>query len=393
MNTSTLLFQPRPGVLAVACAMALTAPALHAQGPQGSLSSPAAQASSPSSGAQGVVASAPATGGKAALTVNVVSPKAGQWTSTLPVNGSIAAWGEAIVGSQVSGLRVTEVLAQVGDSVAAGQLLARMDDAPVQQDLAQARATLMEAQAQLQEAAANAQRAKGLAGTGALSAQQLGQFEVGEVAARARVSMAQAAVAAQELRLQNTRVLAPDAGLVSARSATLGAVPGSGQELFRLIRQGRLEWRAEVPATELSRVKPGTAARLNLPSGAVVEGTVRKVSPQVDPQTRNALVYVDLKTAEGSEARSGMYARGELRFDARRALTLPASAVLLREGFDVVLVVDAQQRLRQTKVKVLSREGEQVAVEGLPQQARVVARGGAFLGDGDTVRVVEAPTP
>ena len=337
---------------------------------------------------------AASAGAKAALTVNVVSPRAGQWTSTLPLTGRVLvhwpARGEAIIGSQVGGLRIIELLAQVGDSVKAGQLLARLDDAPVQQDLAQARAALQDAQAQLQEAAANAQRAKGLSGTGALSAQQQGQFEVAEAVARARVATAQAAVAAQELRLQNTRVVAPDAGLVNARSATLGAVPGTGNELFRLIRQGRLEWRAEVPAAELSRVKPGTPARVTTPSGSVVQGTVRKVSPQVDPQTRNALVYVDLKTTEGSDARAGMFARGELRFDARRSLMLPASAVLLREGFDVVLVVDAQQRIRQTKVKVLSREGDQVAIEGLDEQARVVARGGAFLGDGDVVRIAEA---
>lgn len=85
-----------------------------------------------------------------------------------------------------------------------------------------------------------------------------------------------------------------------------------------------------------------------------------------------------------------MFARGELRFDARRSLMLPSSAVLLREGFDVVLVVDAQQRIRRTKVRVLSREGDQVAIEGLDEKARVVARGGAFLGDGDVVRIVEA---
>jgi len=214
-----------------------------------------------------------------------------------------------------------------------------------------------------------------------------------EAVGRARVATAEAAVAAQEWRLQNTRVVAPDAGLVSARTATLGAVPGVGQELFRLIRQGRLEWRAEVPAAELSRVKLGTAARLTTPSGAVVQGTVRRISPQVDPQTRNALVYVDLKAPEGSDARAGMFVRGELRFDVRRALTLPASAVLLREGFDVVLVIDAQQRVRQTKVRVLAREGDQVAVEGLDDKARVVARGGAFLGEGDPVRVLEAPAP
>ena len=344
----------------------------------------------PSVRAQPSASGTPTAGARAALTVNVVSPQQGEWTSALPVNGSIAAWSEAIIGSQVSGLRLLDILAQVGDVVSSGQLLARFDDAPVLQDLAQARAALQEAQAQFQEAAANAKRAQGLSGTGALSAQQQGQFEVAEAVARARLATAQAVVAAQELRLQNTRVLAPDAGWVSARTATLGAVPGSGQELFRLIRQGRLEWRAEVPAAELSRVKPGTSARLTTPSGALVQGTVRAVSPQVDPQTRMAIVYVDLNAVEAGDARAGMFARGELRFETRRALVLPASAVLLREGFEVVLVVDGQQRVRQTRVKVLSREGDRVAVEGVDPKARVVARGGAFLGDGDTVRVVEA---
>jgi len=332
-----------------------------------------------------------AAGAKAALTVQVVSPQAGEWTSTLAVNGNIAPWAEAIVGSQVNGLRLVEVLAQVGDSVKTGQLLARFDEAPVLLDLAQARAAVQEAQAQLADATANAQRARSLGSTGVVSAQQLGQVEAAEAVARARLATAQAAVAAQELRLQHTRVLAPDAGSVSARSATLGAVAGPGTELFKLIRQARLEWRAEVPAADLSRVKTGTAARLTTPSGAVVSGTVRRVSPAVDPQTRNALVYVDLKTNENSDARAGMFARGELRFEARRALMLPAPAVLLREGFDVVLVVDERQRVRQTKVTVLAREGEQVAVQGLDTKARVVARGGAFLADGDAVRVVEAP--
>ena len=332
-----------------------------------------------------------AAGAKAALTVQVVSPQAGEWTSTLAVNGNIAPWAEAIVGSQVNGLRLVEVLAQVGDSVKTGQLLARFDEAPVLLDLAQARAAVQEAQAQLADATANAQRARSLGSTGVVSAQQLGQVEAAEAVARARLATAQAAVAAQELRLQHTRVLAPDAGSVSARSATLGAVAGPGTELFKLIRQARLEWRAEVPAADLSRVKTGTAARLTTPSGAVVSGTVRRVSPAVDPQTRNALVYVDLKTSENSDARAGMFARGELRFEARRALMLPAPAVLLREGFDVVLVVDERQRVRQTKVTVLAREGEQVAVQGLDTKARVVARGGAFLADGDAVRVVEAP--
>lgn len=328
--------------------------------------------------------------GKAAMTVQVVTAQAADMAATVTVNGNIAAWSEAVVGSQVQGLRLVEVLAQVGDPVTAGQLLARFDEVPVQQDLAQARAALMEAQAQAKEAAANLQRSRSLAGTGALSAQQQGQFEATDAVAQARVATAQAVLAAQELRLQHTRVLAPDAGVINARLAQPGMVPGSGQELFRVIRQNRLEWRAEVPAADLHRVRPGAAALVTTAGGQRVAGTVRRVAPQVDLQTRNALVYVDLKTSEASDARAGMFARGEFRLDTRKVATLPASALLLRDGFDVVLRVDETSRVRQTKVRVTGREGDRVAVEGLPDGAKVVERGGAFLADGDLVKVVGA---
>lgn len=336
-------------------------------------------------------AAAPAPAqGKAAMTVQVVGVQVAEMAQTLAVNGSIAAWSEAVVASQVQGLRLVELTAQVGDVVAAGQLLARFDEVPVQHDLAQARATLQEAQAQGKEAAANAQRARSLSGTGALSAQQQGQFEAAEAVALARIATAQAMVAAQELRLQNTRVTAPDAGAINARVAQLGAVAAPGQELFRIIRQGRLEWRAEVPAADLARIKPGAPAQLSTPAGAKVTGSVRRIAPQVDAQSRNGLVYVDLKVPEGADARAGMFARGEFRLDARRVATLPASALLLRDGFDVVLVVDDKSRVRQTKVKVVGRDGERVGIEGLAEGAKVVERGGAFLADGDLVKVVGA---
>ena len=244
--------------------------------------------------------------------------------------------------------------------------------------------------------AANAQRAKGLSGTGALSAQQQGQFEVAEAVARARVATAQASVAAQELRLQHTRVVAPDAGLVSARSATLGAVPGAGQDLFRLIRQGRLEWRAEVPAAELHRVKPGTAARLTTPSGALVQGTVRKVSPSVDPQTRNGLVYVDVTPVatpgQPARAMAGMFARGEFQLGATPALTVPQSALVVRDGFSYVMQVGEGDRVSARKVQTGRIAGDRVEIiGGLDAQARVVASGGSFLNDGDVVRIAATP--
>ena len=331
--------------------------------------------------AQAPAASASA---KAALTVSVVSPAMASVPVLLQANGNIAAWQEALVGAEAAGLRLATVQADVGLRVRRGQVLATLADETVRADLAQA-------QAAAAEATANAERAATLQDSGALSASQIQQYATAALTAKARVAAQRAAVQAQHLRLKQTQVLAPDDGIVSARSATVGAVVGSGQELFRLIRGGRLEWRAELPSADLARVRPGQAATLTTPSGRAVAGTVRQVAPTVDAATRNGLVYVDLKPGPDSDARPGMFARGSFAFDARPALTLPAAAVLLRDGFSVVMRVGADNRVQQTKVQVLQRDADRVALQGLPADARVVARGAAFLSDGDTVRVVAEP--
>jgi HlyD family secretion protein len=344
------------------------------------------------SAAQDKAAAPPAAGAKtrAALTVQAVSPVAASMPVTLPVSGNVAAWQEASIGSEASGLRVAELLADVGDTVRKGDVLARLADDTVRADLAQAEASLAETKALLAEAQANARRAHSLEGTGALSAQAISQFHTAEQTAVARVAAGEAAVAAQRLRLQHTEVKAPDGGTISARMATVGAVAGSGQELFRLIRGGRLEWRAEVPAADLVRVKPGQKVAVFTAGGQTVAAQVRKVAPTVDVATRNGLVYVDLLPGAGSELKPGMFARGEFRFDSRQVLTLPASALLLRDGFDVVMRIGPDQTVKQTKVQVVGRQADRVAVADLPADARVVLRGAAFLTDGDAVKVVES---
>ena len=337
---------------------------------------------------QAPAASAPA---KAALTISVVSPAMASVPVLLQANGNIAAWQEALVGAEAAGLRLATVQADVGLRVRRGQVLATLADETVRADLAQAQAALAEAEAAAAEATTNAERAATLQDSGALSASQIQQYATAALTAKARVAAQRAAVQAQQLRLKQTQVLAPDDGIVSARSATVGAVVGSGQELFRLIRGGRLEWRAELPSADLARVRAGQAATLTTPSGRTVAGTVRQVAPTVDAASRNGLVYVDLKPGPDSDARPGMFARGSFAFDARPALTLPAAAVLLRDGFSVVMRVGADNRVQQTKVQVLQRDADRVALQGLPADARVVARGAAFLSDGDTVRVVAEP--
>ena len=333
-----------------------------------------------------------AAAARPALTVTLVAPQSVDWPQVVAANGNVVAWQEAVIGAEISGYRLTEVLVNVGDVVKKGQLLARVSDTTVQAELAQARAAAAEAEATLAEARANAERARQIQATGALSAQQISQYLTAEQTALARVNAAQARVQADQLRLAQTRVVAPDDGVISARAATVGSLAQPGQELFRLIRGGRLEWRAEVTSEELARIKPGMSAQLALPGseGQRVTGKVRTVAPTVDPQTRNALVYVDLPRDSG--ARAGMFARGQLELGRAPALTLPQSAVLTRDGFAFVYRVGNDNRVDEVKVDTGRRNGDRVEiVRGLAPSTPVVATGTGFLNAGDVVRVVEAP--
>jgi RND family efflux transporter MFP subunit len=328
-----------------------------------------------------------------ALTVTVAKPEDTELIIDLPANGNIAAWQEASVGSEASGLRLAEVRVNVGDVVKKGQLLATFSGESVQADLAQAKAALVEAQATATDAAGNAARARTLQATGALSQQQINQYQTAEQTAKAKAEAAKAMLNAQQVRIQNTRVLAPDDGVISARTATVGSVVSAGTELFRLIRQGRLEWRAEVTASELGRIAVGTPAVVTGASGAQVRGTVRSVAPTVDSQTRNALVYVDLPGALGGQSslKAGMFASGDFELGRSNAKTVPQASIVPRDGFNHVLILQPDQRVQALKVETGRRVGDRVEIKTpLPADAKVVVQGAGFLNDGDLVRVVDS---
>ena len=326
---------------------------------------------------------------KPALTVNVTQAQSGSFPVRISGSGSIAAWQEASIGTEANGLRLNDVKVNVGDVVKRGQVLATFAPDTVQADLAQIRASVAEAEATLAEAAGNAQRARELDASGALSAQQINQYLTLERTAQARLNAQKALLQTQQLRLRQTQVVAPDAGIISARSATVGAVLPAGQELFRLIRQGRLEWRGEVASNDLARINPGMTVNLVGPSGQNVVGKVRMVAPTVDATTRNGLVYVDLPA--GTTMRAGMFARGDFELGNSPALTLPQSAVVLRDGFSYVYTVAENNKVSQVKVQAGRRVGDRVEITGgLNAKDRVVAAGAGFLGDGDTVKVVNS---
>lgn len=328
-----------------------------------------------------------ATPAKAALSVATLQPETLDWPMTLKASGNIAAWQEAVIGPEISNYRITEVKVNVGDVVRRGQVLARIAPEAVESEFAEIRASVAEAEATLAEARANHERARQLRDKGFFSPQQITQTQTAADTALARLHAAQARLQTAELKRSKASVTAPDDGIISARSATVGTLTQPGQELFRLIRGGRLEWRAEVAAADLSRLKPGQPVQLAGPGGEAIDGTVRAIAPTVDPQTHTALVYVDLPADAARSVSAGMFARGEFRLGARPALTVPQTALLLREGFSYVFRVD-NGKLAQLKVTAGRRLGDRVEVEGLDPGATVVASGVGFLADGDVVHVV-----
>ena len=295
---------------------------------------------------------------KPSLTVTLTQPQ----TSTLPLklsaNGSIAAWQEAAIGSEAQGLRLSELRADVGDRVQKGQLLAVFASEGIEADIAQARAALAEAEVAATAATQDADRARAIQATGALSAQQISQLLNAELLAKARVQTAKAQIASQQVRLKNTRVLAPDSGIISARMASLGSIGGG--DMFRLIRQGRLEWRAEVTAAELPRLRVGAPVQVQVSNGSSVKGKVRLLAPTVDAQTRTALVYVEL--AAGSNLQPGLFAKGEFELGQTGGITLPQSAVVMRDGFAFIYPVNADKRVLQTKVQIGRTMGDRLEI-------------------------------
>lgn len=326
---------------------------------------------------------------KPALTVTTTKPAMQEWPNKLSVNGNVAAWQEASIGAETNGLRLADVRVNVGDVVRKGQVLASFAQDTLQAELAQSRASVAEAEAALAQAQADAERARSLQASGALSAQQINQLLTAEQTARARLDAAKAMNASQRIRLGQTQLRSPDSGVISARMATVGAVVPAGMELFKLIRQNRLEWRAEVTSSELHRVRKGANATLTTPSGERVTGKVRMVAPTVDPQTRNALVYIDLP--KGSAARAGMFARGEMELGSAAALSLPQQSLVLRDGFTYVFRMEPNNKVAQVKVSTGRRNADRVEIlDGIKADQQFVATGAAFLADGDTVRVSAA---
>lgn len=330
---------------------------------------------------------------KPALTVTEIAPTVTDLPLTIEANGTIAAWQEAFISAELTGVRLVDILVQVGDRVIKGQRLALYDRERVKADLDQSEALVGEAEATAQEAHANAIRVRQIIDEGALSALQAGQYLTGEKTAEARARAARSQRDIQKLRMRHTEVVANDDGTISSRSATLGAVTQEGQELFRLVRKDRLEWVAEVTASEISSVRQGIPVRIDVPDVGSLDGRVRMLGPTLDDESRYGRIYVELPEGAIERFKPGMFAHGQFLLGSSQGLTLPRSALVFRDGYSYVFKIHAIQdgvgRVEEVKVMIGRQAGDTLEIlEGLGPEDRVVQSGAAFLAEGDKVRIV-----
>lgn len=314
-----------------------------------------------------------------------------QWPSTIDASGAVAPWHEASVGAQVPGLRLAEIRVNVGDIVKRGQVLARFDTEMLHAEQAQLAAALAQAEATVAQADANRQRALQLRSSGGISEQdvllQLTQARI----AHAQVAAVRAQLDAKRLQLRYAEVIAPDDGEISARGATLGAVVASGQELFRIIRRGRLEWRGEVTASQLTPLKIGQRVELKLPDGRIAHAQLSRIAPSLEPSSRLGLVYADL--GPDTSARAGMYVDGKIVLGESAAVIVPAASVVIRDGRSYVFTLRGEGNALVAGARAVltgRRVGASVEiVDNLRVGERVALQGAGFLDDGESVRIVQ----
>jgi HlyD family secretion protein len=320
------------------------------------------------------------------ITVNVVRPVSSTFAHSIAATGSVMPRDELIIGSDASGMRLVEVFAETGSVVRKGQLLARADDAQLRAQLAQQKALVKQAEVELAQARANSERAEKLKDSGIYSTETYQTRKTSADSAAAKRDVAIAQKEELDVRISHTRVHAPASGVISKKSATVGTVVQPGLEMFRLIRDGELEWLAELPSHSIAKVHPGARARVLLDDGTTVEGKVRLVAPTMDTATRSGLVHVTLPA--DARLKAGALARGEILLANANALALPEASIVSRDGFPFVYVVGSDNVARLAKVETGAHQhGLVEIVSGVGPEARIVTTGAGFVKDGDLVRI------
>src|SRR5690606_18470984 len=263
---------------------------------------------------------------------------------TITASGTISAWEEVPVGAETGGLTATAVYVDEGRYVRQGAPLVQLNDALLKAQPRQQQAAVQTAEANADRDQAALGRAQELTERGCLSQASLDTALATKRSSDANLAAARASLSETQTRLAQATIRAPVSGLVISRNVTRGQIVSPGTELFRIVRDGRLELDAQVPETELAAVRAGQSAVVSSDQVGETSGTVRIVTPEVDPQTRLGVARISLSAGAGF--RPGMFGRARIDAGAAPAVTVPTAAVLYRENKPGVYILDAQSRAR-----------------------------------------------
>ena len=246
---------------------------------------------------------------RALLTVRPIRAERQTFTDSIAAGGWVAAWSEASIATEIGDYRVEDLAVDVGDSVRKGEVVARLADDQLKAAVAAGEAARDSARAAYELAQSDARRAELLGPSGGQSKRELEAAQINERVAAANLAAAEAELQTRRLRLDKASLRAPDDGVISARPATLGAVASAGAELYRLVRQNRVEWRAEVAADAAVRIRPGMVATLTENGKSLSVGVVRLVGPTLNSGSGRATVYID---CQPPETEAGGYFAGQI---------------------------------------------------------------------------------
>lgn len=339
-------------------------------------------------GGHGEDKTAEKTAGGSRQTVSVAAVAQTSLNRTVTASGTVSAWEEVPVAAETGGLTAVAVYVDEGAYVRQGQPLVQMNDVLLRAQLRQQQAQVQLAEANVARDDAALDRAQQLKERGFLSQASLDTALANQRSSTANLSAARAALAQTQTQLSQATIRAPVGGLIVSRSVTKGQIIAAGTELFRMVRDGRLELDAQVPETELGLVRAGQSATVTSSEAGQTTGSVRIVTPQVDASTRLGLARISL--SPGSQLRPGMFARADIAVGDQPATTVPTGAVLYRENKPGVFVLNGDGTVHFQPITVLSRTDALTAVSGVNAGARVVVDGAGFLNEGDRVNVAPA---
>jgi RND family efflux transporter MFP subunit len=329
--------------------------------------------------------------GASSQTVTVATATETALPRVVTASGSVSAWEEVPIGAETGGLVATAVLVDEGSYVRQGQPLVQLNTALLSAAVRQQQAALQTAQANAARDDAALDRAQQLKERGFLSQASLDTALANQRSSQAGVAQARATLAQSQTQLSQATIRAPVSGLIISRSVTRGQIVAAGTELFRMVRDGRLELDAQIPETDLPLIRSGMTAAITSDQAGATSGTVRIVTSEVDPETRLGIARIAL--ASNSGLKPGMFASARIDVGSQPGVTVPTAAVLYRENRAGVFILQTDNTVRFTPVTVVNRSADRTAVANVQPGARVVVSGAGFLSEGDRVTIQAAPRP